>query len=190
MATPPLKLPLFLAATGSMVGSFFGLLQQSAQAQTAQSLQTQTAQPLDQPLEQQMAQAVRTCQFGGFPRSYVRIKTSGSPLRVRSAPAGNAIGLIPDGWAVRVLEWSRNGYWVRVTSHFDVPPEAYGRSIIFGSAPDFQEGWVSAGYVEDAGRTCEKPDAVGLLLQPEVFGAQPVQVQGDWLAMGDQLGQS
>ncbi|MEM6451454.1 MAG: SH3 domain-containing protein [Cyanobacteria bacterium P01_D01_bin.105] len=130
------------------------------------------------------AQTVQLCNRGEFPRSYVRVNTqSGDPLRVRSQPAGTQIGLIPDGWAVRVLEWSRNGYWVKVTSHFGFDPGEFG----FGSAPDFAEGWVSAGYVKDEGRHCFKPEGVGQLVAPEVFGTLPVEVQGDWLATADSL---
>ena len=134
--------------------------------------------------EQLYAQTVQLCDRGEFPRAYVRVNTqSGDPLRVRSQPAGTQIGLIPDGWAVRVLEWSRNGYWVKVTSHFGFDPGEFG----FGSAPDFAEGWVSAGFVKDEGRHCFKPGGVGQIVQPEVFGAAPVEVQGDWLAMADAL---
>ena len=119
----------------------------------------------------------------GGPWLSLSIAQSGDPLRVRSQPAGTQIGLIPDGWAVRVLEWSRNGYWVKVTSHFGFDPGEFG----FGSAPDFAEGWVSAGFVKDEGRHCFKPGGVGQIVQPEVFGAAPVEVQGDWLAMADAL---
>lgn len=137
--------------------------------------------------EQLYAQTVQLCDRGEFPKAYVRVNTqSGDPLRVRIEPAGRQIGLIPDGWAVRVLEWSRNGYWVKVTSHFGTwEPGRIGSG--FGSAPDFAEGWVSAGYVKDEGRHCFKPQGVGQLLQPGVFGAAPVEVQSDWLAMGDIL---
>jgi hypothetical protein len=41
--------------------------------------------------------------------------------------------------------------------------------------------------VKDLGRFCEKPEATAMLLQPDLFGAQPIEVQGDWLAMGDVL---
>lgn len=132
---------------------------------------------------EQVAQVVRGCKYGDFPQYYSRVQTNqGDPLRVRATPAGRTIGSIPDGWAVVVLEWSRNGVWARVTSHFgNVDP--YG----FASAEYFREGWVSAGYLKDLGRFCEKPAAVAQLIQPEVFGANPVEVQGDWLALGDAL---
>ena len=148
--------------------------------------QTAHAQENSQVSRQLYAQTVQLCDRGEFPKAFVRINTSsGDPLRVREEPAGAQIGLIPDGWAVRVLEWSRNGYWVKVTGHYGSAPR-FG----FGNAPDFREGWVSAGYVEDEGRLCSKPRAVGQLVQPEVFGAEPVEVQSDWLAMGDVLAES
>jgi hypothetical protein len=178
MTLQHLKLPFFLLAVGALSG-----LNQSAQAEAG---------------AQQYAQTVQTCEGrGGFPLPYVRIQTNtGESIRVHSAPAGNAIGAIPNGWAVRVLEWSRNGYWVKVTSHFDINPAVYerlgnsSRSAFFGSAPEFREGWVSAGFVKDLGRFCEKPEATAMLLQPALFGAQPVEVQGDWLAMGDVLAEN
>ncbi len=132
----------------------------------------------------QVAQVVRGCEYGGFPKYYSRIRTNNNdPLRVRASANGKVIGAIPNGWAVVVLEWSRNGAWAKVTSHFgDARFEPN-----FGSAPDFREGWVAAAYLEDLGRYCEKPESVAQLAQPDLFGAQPVQVQSDWLAMGDAL---
>lgn len=187
MSLHPLKLPLFLLTIGALLGWSQGAAQGAAQEASQEA-----SQELDQITQteadgQQYAQAVQACQYGGLPRAYVRIETTGSPLRVRSSPAGASIGLIPNGWAVRVLEWSRNGYWVKVTSHFDVDPQAFGSTVFFGSAPEFREGWVSAGYVKDLGRSCEKPEAAAMLLQPALFGAQPVEVQSDWLATGDLL---
>ncbi len=132
-----------------------------------------------------VAQTVRGCKYGGFPKYYSQVKTnSGSPLRVRATPDGKPIGVIPDGWQVVVLEWSRNGVWARVTNHFGID------NPHFASAPDFREGWISAGYLKDLGRFCEKPASIAQLLQPEIFGAQPVEVQGDWLAMGDRLAET
>ena len=151
----------------------------------ALALATQAAQA--EGSKQLYAQTVSLCDRGEFPKAYVRINTSaGDPLRVRLEPAGRQIGLIPDGWAVRVLEWSRNGYWVKVTSQYGSWTPGRG-GLVFASAPDFAEGWVSAGYVQDAGRHCSKPEAVGQLVQPEIFGAQPVEVQSDWIAMADAL---
>ncbi len=131
-----------------------------------------------------LAQVVRGCQFGGFPKYFSEVTTNGDPLRVRATPNGQPIGLIPNGWQVVVLEWSRNGVWARVTNHFSID---YPR---FASAPDFREGWVSAGYLKDLGRFCDKPANVGQLLQPEVFGAQPIEVQGDWVALADRLAET
>lgn len=130
-----------------------------------------------------VAQVVRGCEYGDFPKYYSRIRTNNNdPLRVRATANGKVIGAIPNGWAVVVLEWSRNGVWAKVTSHHgDVGEYA------FGNAPDFREGWVAAAYLEDLGRFCEKPASVAQLLQPNLFGAQPVEVQSDWLAMGDAL---
>jgi Bacterial SH3 domain len=131
----------------------------------------------------QVAQVVRGCQYDGFPKYYSRIRTNNNdPLRVRAAANGKVIGAVPNGWAVVVLEWSRNGVWAKVTSHHGDPGQ-YG----FGNAPDFREGWVAAAYLEDLGRFCEKPESVAQLVQPNLFGAAPVEVQSDWLAMGDAL---
>jgi Bacterial SH3 domain len=131
----------------------------------------------------QVAQVVRGCEYGGFPKYYSRIRTNNNdPLRVRAAANGKVIGAVPNGWAVVVLEWSRNGVWAKVTSH-NGDPGQYG----FGNAPDFREGWVAAAYLEDLGRFCEKPESVAQLVQPNLFGAAPVEVQSDWLAMGDAL---
>lgn len=173
MASQPLKFPLFLLTVGALSG-----LAQSTQASAQANTQGSAGV--------QYAQAVQACQYGGFPVPYVRISTSGSPLQVRATPAGNPIGLIPNGWAVRVLEWSRNGYWVKVTDQYGYG----GVPSTFNNAPDFREGWVSAAYVKDLSRSCEKPSATAQLLQPEVFGARPVEVQGDWLAIGDALAES
>jgi hypothetical protein len=130
----------------------------------------------------QLAQVVRGCEYGGFPKYYSRIRTNNNdPLRVRAAANGKVIGAIPNGWAVVVLEWSRNGVWAKVTNHWGTDEPQ------FGSAPDFREGWVAAAYLEDLGRFCEKPASVAQLLQPNLFGATPVEVQSDWLAMGDAL---
>jgi hypothetical protein len=130
----------------------------------------------------QVAQVVRGCEYGGFPKYYSRIRTNNNdPLRVRVAANGKVIGAIPNGWAVVVLEWSRNGVWAKVTNHWGTDEPR------FGSAPDFREGWVAAAYLEDLGRYCEKPESVAQLAQPALFGAQPVEVQSDWLAMGDAL---
>jgi hypothetical protein len=132
---------------------------------------------------QQVAQVVRSCESGDFPKYYSRITTKNrDPLRVRSTPSGKVIGAVPHGWAIVVLEWSRNGVWAKVTSHHGDPGQ-YG----FGNAPDFREGWVAAAYLEDLGRFCQKPESVAQLVQPQLFGAQPVEVQSDWLAMGDVL---
>jgi hypothetical protein len=130
----------------------------------------------------QVAQVVQGCQYGGFPKYYSRIRTNNrDPLRVRASANGKVIGAIPHGWAVVVLEWSRNGVWAKVTSHWGVDEPR------FGSAPDFREGWVAAAYLEDLGRFCEKPESVAQLAAPNLFGATPVEVQSDWLAMGDAL---
>ncbi|MEO0458925.1 MAG: SH3 domain-containing protein [Cyanobacteria bacterium P01_A01_bin.114] len=135
---------------------------------------------------QTLAQVVQGCEFGGFPKYYSRVTTNeGDPLLVRATPDGRPIGSIPDGWAVVVLEWTRNGVWARVTSHFGDIGE-FG----FANAADFREGWVSAGYLKDLGRFCEKPANVAQLLQPDIFGDQPIEVQGDWLALGDSLAEA
>lgn len=132
-----------------------------------------------------LAQVVRSCEYNGFPKYYSQVTTnSGDPLRVRSAPDGQSIGAIPDGWQVVVLEWSRNGIWARVTNHFGIDNPQ------FVNAPNFREGWVSAAYLKDLGRFCEKPASVAQLLQPEIFGEQPIEVQGDWLAFGDRLAEA
>lgn len=127
------------------------------------------------------AQVVSPCPFSTrYPDYYVRIKTNdGDPLRVRSSPNGTVIGAAENGWSVRLLEWSRDGAWVRILSPWDSPN--------LSSTPYGSEGWVSAAYVEEVGRFCEKPRSFGQLMQPEVFGAEPVQVQGDWIATAEGL---
>lgn len=131
---------------------------------------------------QRVAQVVRGCQYGGFPQYYSRVTTNGDSLRIRATPAGRVIGAAPNGWSVVVLEWSRNGVWARITSHFgDVGP--YG----FASAEYFRDGWVSAAYLKDLGRFCDKPPVVGQRVEPELFGEAAIEVQGDWLALGDAL---
>ncbi|NJN49409.1 MAG: SH3 domain-containing protein [Alkalinema sp. RL_2_19] len=163
-----LKLPLFVCVLGLFIN--FG---QRADATGANS-------------EQRLAQVVRACEYGDFPKYYSKVTTnSGDPLVVRQTPAGKAIGSIPDNWAVVVLEWSRNGVWARVTSHFGDVGE-HG----FASAEDFREGWVAAGYLKDLGRFCDKPDSVAQIVQPELFGTSPVEIQSDWLALGDTIAQS
>ena len=157
------KFPLFTLLVGSLAS-----LGQSAHAESNAHL---------------LAQVVQPCEYDGFPDYYSRITTNdGDSLRVRATPDGRVIGDIPDGWAVVVLEWSRNGAWARVTSHF-----GNMGNMGFGSAPRFREGWVSAAYLKDIGRSCNKPDSVGQLLQPQLFGERPVEVQTDWLALGDAL---
>ncbi|MFK8186082.1 MAG: SH3 domain-containing protein [Phormidesmis sp.] len=131
--------------------------------------------------EERHAQVVSPCPFGSrYPDYYVRITTNdGDPLRVRSSPNGTVIGAAENGWNVRLLEWSRDGAWVRILSPWDSPN--------LSATPYGREGWVSAAYVKEVGRFCEKPRGVGQLVQPEVLGAAPVQVQGDWLAAADGL---
>ncbi|MGB7414560.1 MAG: SH3 domain-containing protein, partial [Thermosynechococcaceae cyanobacterium] len=122
----------------------------------------------------QVAQVAKSCESGHGPRFFTRVTTNqGDPLSVRSAPAGSKVGSIPNGWAVIVLEWSRNGYWAKVTGRYGA---VYGG---FASAPDFREGWVSASYLKDLGRLCDKPESAAQLIEPEIFGEQPIEVQGD-----------
>ena len=163
MAKPLWKLPFALFVASTLTG-----LGQAAQASES---------------PEQLAQVVRGCEYGDFPQYYSRVTTNqGDPLRIRATPAGRTIGSVPDGWAVVVLEWTRNGVWARVTSHFgDMAGEG------FASAEYFRDGWVAAAYLKDLGRFCDKPAAAAQLIQPEVFGEQPVEVQGDWLALGDAL---
>jgi hypothetical protein len=90
MTLQHLKLPFFLLTVSALSG-----LNQSAHATESPQLYAET---------------VQACQNGGFPHYYVRIQTNTSEsLRVWNSPTGTAIGSIPDGWTVRVLEWSRNG---------------------------------------------------------------------------------
>lgn len=130
----------------------------------------------------ELAQVVNHCKpRSNFPLFYAQVTTDGGRLRVREEPAGDVVGYIPNDWKIVVLEWTRNGVWARVTGPggFTLPS--------YVSAPDFEEGWVSAGYLKDLGRFCTKPDGVGQMLAPEVLGAEPVAVQTDRLAMGDAL---
>lgn len=108
---------------------------------------------------------------------------------MRQSPNGRVIGSIPSGWNVIVLEWSLDGAWARVGSHFSRYSDSYqiGAQTYFGGAPNFSNGWVSAAYLKDQGRLCQKPIGTALLSQPDLFGAVPVAVQSDWLAAGDRL---
>ena len=136
----------------------------------------------------QLAQANLRCEEGTHANFYAQIATNSGPLLVRSVPAGTVVGAIPKGWTVIVLEQSDNGQWSRVASRY-AKYDSYraGSSVFFGNAPDFSEGWVSTAYLKHLGRFCEKPMNVSQLLQTEIFGQRPVEVQSDWLAMGDML---
>ncbi|NEO83911.1 MAG: SH3 domain-containing protein [Spirulina sp. SIO3F2] len=155
----------------------FSLLMLTLGIITSLGQTVQAAEPASE-----LAQVVNHCKpRSDFPLFYSQVTTEGGRLRIREEPAGEIIGYIPNGWKIVVLEWTRNGVWARVTGPggFTFPE--------YASAPDFVEGWVSAGYLKDLGRFCAKPDGVGQLLQPEVLGVEPVTVQEDWLAMGDAL---
>ena len=162
----------------------------STQASTAGAANSQIAADALTESESgvQLAQANLRCEEGTHANFYAQIETSSGPLLVRSVPAGAVVGAIPKGWTVIVLEQSDNGQWSRIASRY-AKYDSYraGRSIPFGNAPDFSEGWVSTAYLKHLGRFCEKPMNVSQLLQPEIFGQRPVEVQSDWLAMGDML---
>ncbi|NEO83912.1 MAG: SH3 domain-containing protein [Spirulina sp. SIO3F2] len=161
------------------------LLWLSIVSSLAQATQARATTP--QPASKTLAQVVEPCEYGGFPKFYARITTNeGDTLNIRAnpSPSGAVIGAAPHGWAVRVLSWSRDGAWARITDHF-------GGGAPLGGAPSLREGWVSAAYLKDLGRFCDKPvlndGAVGQLMQPELLGSKPVEVQRDRLATGDIL---
>lgn len=180
------KLPLFLLATGALVSSAT-----QAEARGQQAVEAGAAEfspgtaPLLAPL---LAQAVQRCDDERYPSFYARIATNRDPLTVRLAPNGTVIGSIPKNWEVIVYEWSDDGAWARVSHHFSryggYQPNSRPR---FASAPDFSSGWVSAAYLKDIGRFCDKPANLASLVQPEVLGSKPMEVQGDWLAAADSL---
>jgi len=164
-----------------------GSLAQTAQAAT--SPQPPTPQQLDSQAlaPHTLAQVVEACEYGGYPKFYARITTNDrDDLNIRANPrsSGAVIGSVPHGWAVRVLSWSRDGAWARIVDH-------YGGVGHLGGAPHLKEGWVSAAYLKDLGRSCNKPllndGAVGQLAQPELLGTQPIKVQHDAVAIADNL---
>ncbi|MEM8641583.1 MAG: SH3 domain-containing protein [Cyanobacteria bacterium P01_G01_bin.54] len=180
MPSTPWKFPFFTLLLGILASLGQAATQTAAQAAT-QATHLPAAMPGS------LAQVVNSCGSENnnrrdFPLFYAEVTTDGSDLRIREEPAGEPVGLVPDGWKLVVLEWSRNGVWARVTG-------AYGFIFPggFSSAPEFVEGWVAAGYLKDLGRFCDKPTAVGQLMQPELFGINPVAVEADWLALGDAL---
>lgn len=131
-----------------------------------------------------VSQARQTCPEYSLEGQYARITTQqGSSLRVRSAPNGQVIGAIPDGWEVIVQRTDATGEWTRVTSHYGVD------EAVFASAPEFQGGWVSSAYLQDLGYLCDKPALPFSQVRPNLFGQRPVTVGEDWIARGDRLSQ-
>jgi hypothetical protein len=114
---------------------------------------------------------------------YARVITERDPLRIRATPNGRAIGSVPKGWAVVVLERDPSGQWTRITSHFG----EYTNDAEFASAPYFRDGWVATRFLRDLGEFCEKPMAMGVA--PLVSVAQPAPA-ADWLALGDDIAQA
>ena len=176
------SLPLFLLATGALLS-----VATQAEARGSQPVVPEVADSSlgAAPL---LAQAVQRCEDDRYPSFYARVATNREPLTVRLAPNSTVVGSIPKNWEVIVYEWSNDGAWARVSHHFS----RYGgyqpnSRPLFANAPDFSSGWVSAAYLKDIGRFCDKPANLASLLQPEVLGSKPVEVQGDWLAAADSL---
>ena len=176
------KLPLLLICSGAIVSTAT-----QAEAREQQATTTETTAQSTAPL---IAQAVQRCDDNRYPNFYARVATSQDPLAVRQAPNSTVIGTIPKDWEVIVYEWSDDGAWARVASHFS-RYGGYEANVRprFANAPDFSSGWVSAVYLKDIGRFCNKPANMASLIQPEVFGNQPVAIQEDWLAAADSLAQ-
>lgn len=175
---PPRRLFLILLASGLW----------ASQEMQAQAVSLSSA-------EDSVAQAVKPCFAEAYPLPYAEVITDKDPLTVRNKPNGKAIGSIPKGWKVTVLQWTRNGFWAFVSG-----PYGYGPTQGFVSAEKFREGWVSARFLKDLGRSCDKPGAaVSLVLpatQPFPHQASTVPAStvpastvhpSDWVALGDWL---
>lgn len=177
MSLRRLNLSLLVLVLGSLSASCSQA--QASRPESATEVSYSDQSPIAQDSSAHYAQVVSPCPYSdSYPNFYVQVVTNdGDPLRVRSRPNGRVVGAAQDGWNVRLLEWSRDGAWARITSPWSSPGIGNGSG----------EGWVSAAYVKEVGRFCSKPRGVAELVQPEVFGAEPVQVQSDWLAMGDVL---
>jgi hypothetical protein len=160
MSQPSWKLPFFLLTVGTLASAA-----SAVQAEDG-SLDASTAVKIE-PVE--IAQVVLPCEYGNYPHYYSQVETDGDPLVLRQAPNGTLVNTVPDGWTVSVLEWSQDGAWARVLT------------------PNYHNGWVSAAYLKDLGRFCEKPVSVSQLLVPEILGENSIEVQADVLAMADQL---
>lgn len=181
MAQQLFRLPFLLLSVGALAST-------ATQAEAREQQTTTTAETSAQEAALLLAQTVQRCDDGRYPKFYARVETSSDPLVVRQAPNRSIVGSIPKGWEVIVYEWSDDGAWARVASHFSQYSGYRPNSrISFASAPDFSSGWVSAAYLKDIGRFCDKPAFLTSLVEPEVFGAQPVEVQADWLVAADSL---
>ncbi len=165
MSQPSWKLPFFLLTVGTFA-SATSAVQAAVQIEDS-SPDTSTAVTVE-PVEQ-VAQVVLPCEYGNYPSYYSQVETAGDPLVLRQNPNGTIVNTVADGWIVSVLEWSRDGAWARVQT------------------PDYHNGWVSAAYLKDLGRFCEKPVGVSQLIAPEFLGENSIEVQADVLAMGDRL---
>jgi hypothetical protein len=164
MSQPSWKLPLFLLTVGSLASTAAAV-----QAENS-SLENSNASTIGSIIgSTEVAQVVLPCEYGNYPSYYSRVDTDSDPLALRRSPNGTIVNTVPDGWTVSVLEWSQDGAWARVLT------------------PNYQNGWVSAAYLKDLGRFCEKPVNVSQMLAPEILGENPIEVQGDVLAMGDRL---
>ncbi|MDC0833319.1 SH3 domain-containing protein [Geitlerinema sp. CS-897] len=144
--------------------------------------------------------APRIVQNCYFPGEYARVSTRNTDLNVRQTPGGRIVGSIPRGWEVLVRETDRSGRWVFVTSHYG------SGSVYFGSAPNFNEGWVSADYLTFLGSYCDKPSMGGRPMnnkgmppKPYYFMESQLETQvepqrfsvyEDWTTLGDRISKS
>lgn len=127
--------------------------------------------------------------YGDKRLPYAKVRTKqGDPLNVRSRPNGRIIGKIPDGWAVVTVRKDSTGKWVRITTHYGDVSEF--EDINYASAPSFRTGWVSADYLKQLGRFCEKPVSFMRSNMNGLFANKQVMINEDWLEIGDRISKS
>jgi hypothetical protein len=91
------------------------------------------------------------------------------------------IGAVQAAGEVITLGRDSSGAWVRITTDI----HGYGPES-FISAPYLRDGWVSAAFLRNLGRFCDKPYNLRMQSQAAVFGDRTVEQQ-DWLQMADAI---